>query len=239
VSDPLVSPGLRARIRDLAEPIARGLGRLGLTPDALTVIGFGITVVGAVLIAQQLWLLGGVVIFVGGVFDLFDGTLARATGRTSPLGAFYDSVLDRAGEVIVYLGAVAGMQALGIIDGTVFAAAALGSAVMVSYARARSEGLGFTHGTGMAAIGIMPREVRLVVLSLGLIAAGLFGTSPRLANGEGGAGGATFPLGIYLLILALVVITVGSTITTIQRILHVRAQAKRQANPDTPPSPQS
>ena len=82
---------------------------------------------------------------------MFDGTLARATGRVSKLGAFYDSVFDRAGEVIVYIGLVVGLQELGILNGTVFAAAAMGSAVLVSYTRSKSEGLGFTSGSGMAA----------------------------------------------------------------------------------------
>lgn len=224
-----ISNDSRARIKKVLEPIALGMGRLGLTPDALTLIGLAITVAGAILISQQLWLAGGLVVFLGGVFDMFDGTLARATGKVSRLGAFMDSVFDRVGEVIVYLGIVAGLQAVGIADGTLLAAAALGSAVMVSYTRAKSEGLGFTHGTGMAAVGIMPREVRLVILSLGLILAGLFGTSPYLVDGESGAGGGAFPPGIYVLFLALVVITVGSTMTVIQRILHVRSQARQKS----------
>ena len=90
------------------EPIALAMGRAGLTPDALTLIGFGITVVGAVLVAMQLWLVGGIVVFVGGAFDMFDGTLARATGQVSRLGAFMDSVFDRWGEAVVYLGIVVG-----------------------------------------------------------------------------------------------------------------------------------
>jgi phosphatidylglycerophosphate synthase len=222
-----ISNDSRTRIRKVFEPIALGMGRLGLTPDALTLIGFAITVVGAVLISQQLWLAGGVVVLFGGVFDMFDGTLARATGKVSNLGAFMDSVFDRAGEVIVYLGVVAGLQSLSIADGTLIAAAALGSAVMVSYTRAKSEGLGFTQGTGMAAIGIMPREVRLVILSVGLIAAGIIGTTPyRFEDASGG--GIAFPFGASALLLALAVIAVGATITTIQRILHVRSQARQQ-----------
>ena len=126
---------------------------------------------------QQLWLIGGLVVFIGGVFDMFDGTLARATGQASPLGAFMDSVFDRAGEVIVYIGIVAGLQAVGVADGTLLAAAALGSAVMVSYTRSKSDGLGFTAGTGMAAVGVMPREIRLVILSLGLVLAGILGAT--------------------------------------------------------------
>lgn len=223
-----ISNDSRARIKKAFEPIALGMGRLGLTPDALTLIGFAITVVGAVLVAQQLWLAGGVVILAGGIFDLFDGTLARATGRVSRLGAFMDSVFDRAGEVIVYLGVIAGLQSLGIANGSLLAAAALGSAVLVSYARAKSEGLGFTHGTGMAAIGIMPREVRLVILSLGLIVAGILGTAP--SGIEDGTGGVAFPVGASALLLALGIITLGATITVIQRILHVRDQARQQTS---------
>ena len=224
-----ISNESRTRVKKVFEPIALGMGRLGLTPDALTLIGFAITVVGAALVAQQLWLVGGLVILVGGVFDMFDGTLARATGKVSNLGAFMDSVFDRAGEVIVYLGVVAGLQAVGIADGTLLAAAALGSAVMVSYVRAKSEGLGFTHGAGMAAIGLMPREVRLVILSVGLILAGVLGTGPDNSSCPTCAGGGAFGIGVSALFLALAIVTVGSVFTVIQRILHVRSQAKRQS----------
>ncbi len=200
----------RTRIKKVFEPVALGMGRLGLTPDGLTLIGFGITVVGAVLLSQQLWLLGGVVVFVGGVFDMFDGTLARATGKVSPLGAFMDSVFDRWGEALVYLGIIVGCTLAAFDTGAILAAAAMGSAFMVSYTRSRSEGLGFTAGSGMAAIGVMPREVRLVILCLGLIVAG------AAAN-------------LTALVVALAIIFIGSTITVIQRILHVRSQAKSAA----------
>ena len=223
-----ISNDSRTRIKKVFEPIALGMGRLGLTPDALTLIGFAITVVGAVLISQQLWLAGGVVVLLGGVFDMFDGTLARATGKVSNLGAFMDSVFDRAGEVVVYIALVAALQSVGTLDGTLLAAAALGSAVMVSYTRAKAEGLGFTKGTGMAAIGIMPREVRLVILSAGLIAAGIFGTGPNNAACPDCAGTMAFPVGVFALFGALVIITIGSILTTIQRILHVRSQARHQ-----------
>jgi CDP-diacylglycerol---glycerol-3-phosphate 3-phosphatidyltransferase len=204
-----ISNQARDRVKGVFEPIALALGRLGLTPDALTLIGFAITVVGAGLVAVGQWTLGGIVVFAGGVFDMFDGTLARATSRESRLGAFFDSVFDRWGEAIVYLGIVAGAVLGGHQRVPILAAAALGAAFMVSYARARSEGLGFTAGTGMAAVGIMPREVRLVILALGLV----------LTDGPN----------IKAIEFALVVIAIGSTITTIQRILHVRAQANREA----------
>ena len=94
----LVSPALRARVRDLALPIALGFGRLGLTPNALTVMGFGISVAAAAAAGFGAWIAAGLLVIFGGVFDLFDGALARAMDRVSRLGAFLDSVFDRAGE---------------------------------------------------------------------------------------------------------------------------------------------
>ena len=226
-----ISNESRDRFKDAFVPVALAMGRAGLTPDALTVIGFVVTVVGAVLLSQQLWLAGGLVVFAGGVFDMFDGTLARATGRVSRLGAFMDSVFDRWGEAVVYVGLVAGLGASGWADAPVFAAAAMATAFMVSYARARAEGLGFGAGRGMAAVGIMPREVRLVILTLGLVVGGLLGTTATVPDGGvGGAGGAAVPFGIVTIEIALGIIALGATITTIQRILHVRSQARQQAS---------
>src|SRR6188508_1564294 len=108
-----ISNESRGRIKKIFEPIALAMGRVGLTPNGLTLIGFGISVVGALLVAGQQWLIGGIVVFIGGAFDMFDGTLARATGKVSKLGAFMDSVFDRWGEAIVYLGIVAGGELAG------------------------------------------------------------------------------------------------------------------------------
>jgi phosphatidylglycerophosphate synthase len=218
----------RDRVKGAFEPIALAMGRAGLTPDALTLIGFAITVVGAILLSQQLWLVGGLVVLVGGVFDMFDGTLARATGQVSKLGAFMDSVFDRWGEALVYLGIVVGCSYAGFAEGAFLAAAAMGAAFMVSYTRAKAEGLGFTAGAGMAAIGIMPREVRLGILSLGLILAPM-PIHAAVPAGTACQGICDFPQGGSLAV-ALTVITVGATITTIQRIFHVRSQARQQAS---------
>ena len=206
-----ISNDSRTRIKKVFEPIALGMGRLGLTPNGLTLIGFAITVFGSVLVGLQAWVVGGLVVFVGGVFDMFDGTLARATGQANALGAFMDSTFDKAGEIIVFLGVIAGMQAAGASDVPVLvAAAAMGASIMVSYARAKSDGLGYSSGMGLAAVGIMPREVRLVIISVGIV---LTGTS----------------VGISAIEFALGVILVGAVITVIQRILHVRSQAASAA----------
>ena len=231
-----VSNESRDRVKGVFEPIALAMGRAGLTPDALTLIGFVITVIGAILVSQQLWVAGGLVVFLGGAFDMFDGTLARATGQVSRLGAFMDSVFDRWGEAVVYVGLIAGLGASGWAGAPLYAAAAMASAFMVSYARAKSEGLGFTAGRGMAAVGIMPREVRLVVLTAGLVLGGLFGTTVTVPEGGfQGAGGAALPFGIVTIEIALGIIALGATITTIQRILHVRSQARQQTSTTNPP----
>jgi len=217
----VVSPELRARVRGVAIPIALALGRLGLTPNALTVIGFGIAIVAAVAAAQQAWIAAGLLVVFGGVFDLFDGALARATNKVSRLGAFLDSVFDRAGESVLYLGIAIGSLAADFQLGAILAAAAMGASFMVSYTRAKSESLGFTPGTGMANVGVAPREVRLVLLTIGLIVTGALGgvwlahpdfLPPALDEGQ------------PWLALTLALITILATITTIQRIVHVTRQ---------------
>src|SRR5687768_17474071 len=95
-----------SRVRENGEPIARLLGRVGLTPNALTLLGFGIAVVGAYFAPVESWLIAGLVVAFGAIFDLFDGALARATNKTSNCGAFRDSTMDRAGEGVIYIGIV-------------------------------------------------------------------------------------------------------------------------------------
>ncbi|HYC06832.1 MAG TPA: CDP-alcohol phosphatidyltransferase family protein, partial [Candidatus Binatia bacterium] len=175
----LVSPALRQRVRGLAVPVATALGRLGLTPNALTVIGFLGTCVAAYAAAQQAWLAAGILVLVFGIFDLFDGALARATNRVSRFGAFLDSTFDRSGELIVYLGLLWGTLDFGLWAPDILVAWAMAASTMVSYTRAKAESLGFASGTGMAAVGLAPREVRLAILSVGLIVAGILPGFPE------------------------------------------------------------
>ena len=217
MSGSFVSPETRARVRGLMTPIAVGLGRLGLTPNGLTLIGFGIAIIAAGFAVAQLWLPAGLLCVFGGVFDLFDGALARATNKAGPLGAFMDSTFDRWGEAILYIGIVWGAMTLGLDLAVVLAAAAMGSAFMVSYTRAKSESLGFAPGTGMANVGLAPREIRIVILTIGLVLAGLL---PATADG------AATPPNVVALELALGLIAVLATITTIQRIVVTWNQAR-------------
>jgi CDP-diacylglycerol--glycerol-3-phosphate 3-phosphatidyltransferase len=232
----LVSPAWRDRVRALATPVARGLGRLGLTPNALTVIGFLGTCVAAVAAAGQAWLAAGVLVLAFGIFDLFDGTLARATGRATKLGAFLDSTFDRAGEALVYIGIAAGSLAGGFELGAVLAASAMAAAFMVSYTRAKAESLGFSSGSGLANVGLAPREVRLALLAAGLIIAALAGPFTVAAPCSETAPGdltciypfyASLPLtGSAILATTLGLITLLATVTAIQRVFHVGAQSR-------------
>ena len=190
----------------------------GLTANHLTLIGFAICGVGALLAAIEWWLLAGIIATAGAAFDLFDGAVARVTGTTSKLGAFLDSTFDRWGEAVVYLGIVIGCSRAGFETGVWLATAAMGSAFMVSYARARAESLGFAPGKGMAAVGLAPREVRVVILGVGLIGAGLTGGVTPGATGQTILGG------------ALAVIAILATVTVIQRIMFTVRQASSEVD---------
>lgn len=229
----MVSPETRARVRGWVVPIALAFGKVGLTPNALTLIGFGIAIIAAFAAAAQLWIVAGVLVVFGGVFDLFDGALARATGKTSSLGAFMDSVFDRWGEGVVYVGIAWGCVSGGFGEGAVFSALALMSAFMVSYARAKSESEGFTPGKGMANVGLAPREVRIVILTVGLILVGLTGgiwdqAAQCALKGGCDADDGSAITNNFVLVGTLGLISVLATITVIQRILHVIAQSKKE-----------
>jgi phosphatidylglycerophosphate synthase len=207
----LVSPQTRARIRGAVTPIALAAGRLGLTPNALTVIGFLIAAVAAVTAAAQLWLLTAVLVIFGGSFDMLDGGLARAQNRVTRFGAFLDSTLDRWGEGVVYIGIVAGASAAGFVAGAVLAAAAAVSSFQVSYTRAKAESLGL-HGE----VGVAPRAERLVLLTIGLALAGLDGGLASNARGR------------IWLAAALAIIFGLASVTAIQRTWHVRMQLREK-----------
>lgn len=221
MSAPVPPPSATPRrdaIRHLADPLARRMADAGLTANHLTLIGFAICGLGALLAAVEWWLLAGIIATAGAAFDMFDGAVARVTGTTSKLGAFLDSTFDRWGEAVVYLGIVVGCSRAGFETGVWLATAAMGSAFMVSYARARAESLGFAPGKGMAAVGLAPREVRVVILGVGLVGAGLTGGVTPGATGQTILGG------------ALALIAILATVTVIQRIMFTVRQASSEVD---------
>jgi CDP-diacylglycerol--glycerol-3-phosphate 3-phosphatidyltransferase len=158
-----------ALLRYVELPGARLLRALRLTPNAVTLIGFGLSVVAACLVGFGWLWVGGVVFLLGGAFDLMDGALARLTGTVSPFGALLDSVFDRLGEASLFVGlAIYGIRADFSEAYLLFFITVLLLALIfsqgVSYLRARGEGLGvFTRA------GLMTRPERVVILSIGLI----------------------------------------------------------------------
>jgi CDP-diacylglycerol--glycerol-3-phosphate 3-phosphatidyltransferase len=201
----LISIERRERVRHRVEPYAANLARVGLTPNALTLIGFAISIIAAALGGLGLWLACGLVATFGAAFDMFDGALARATGTAGPFGAFLDSTFDRWGESLVYAGIATGAALADQPATVLLTTLAMGAAFMVSYSRGKAESLGWKGETGVA-----PRPERVVILGVGLVTAGL---------GGGPAGGPWLQV-------ALGAIVVLGTITVIQRIRYVHQQAQ-------------
>ena len=148
------------------EPAARFLARLGATPDAITLVGLLVAGGSAYLVSDGLLLAGGAALLGSGVFDLLDGAVARRTGKVTKFGGLLDSVVDRVSESALLLGVLVFYIGESDTAGMVLAYLALAASFLVSYVRARAEGLGVSF-TG----GIMTRAERLASLAVGLIVA--------------------------------------------------------------------
>jgi CDP-diacylglycerol--glycerol-3-phosphate 3-phosphatidyltransferase len=203
--DSLLSTRVKEAARSVLAPVVRLAMALRLTPNAITVIGFGVVVAAAVLIAAGSLLAGALVLTAGSLLDAVDGALARATGGSSAFGSFLDSTLDRAAEAVLY-GGVAAYYLNTAADPAapvLLALLALAGSFMVSYTRARAEGIGLT-----ASVGLAPRLERLVLIVAGIGLAGI-----GFENG---------------LIGALAIIAILSVATTVQRIWHVHRLSTAQ-----------
>jgi CDP-diacylglycerol--glycerol-3-phosphate 3-phosphatidyltransferase len=148
-----------------ARRVAQWLRWTGLTPNMLTVIGLLLNCGVAVVLASGHLFWGGVFVLAAGLFDLLDGAMARVTNRISPFGAFFDSTLDRYSEVIVYLGLLSYILGTGDARlGAILIYLTICGSLLVSYARARAEGLGYK-----LQVGLLARPERIIILSLGLL----------------------------------------------------------------------
>jgi CDP-diacylglycerol--glycerol-3-phosphate 3-phosphatidyltransferase len=192
---------LKRRSRLAADAPARFLGRLGFTPNSLTVLGSVLTASVGILVAQGWFVAAGVCLWLFSVTDTLDGALARATNSVSEFGAFLDSVCDRYAEAAVFFGLVWWYQASGDSLGVVLAYLAITGSLMVSYARARAEGIGLQA----ADVGWFQRPERIVLLGLGLLAA---------------------PFVPAVLLGVLAALALLTTVTVLQRVAHV-ARATR------------
>lgn len=155
---------LRKTFQEPLDAIAGFLLKLGITANFITLLGFVGNIVAAYLIARGWFLAGGLVAAFMAPLDAVDGALARKTGVVGKFGAFFDSVVDRYDEMVLLAGVLYYFQSQTYTLGVMLTYAALCGSVLVSYTRARAEGLGFSGKAG-----IFSRIERSIVLILGLV----------------------------------------------------------------------
>lgn len=196
--DSLVPAWVKQASRAVLNPIVRGALAIGLTANAITILGLLVTVAAAVVIGSGALLVGAAILLAGSALDAVDGAIARANGGGTPFGSFLDSTLDRASEAILYIGVAAFLlqfvsdpmlPVLGVI-------VALAGSFLVSYAHARAQGIGLE-----ASVGLAPRTERLAIIIAGIALAGL-GWLPGLLGAIG-------------------LVAILTVVTAIQRISHV------------------
>ncbi|MBI4299453.1 MAG: CDP-alcohol phosphatidyltransferase family protein [Chloroflexi bacterium] len=150
--------------RYVERPVASVLARTGVHPNVITLLGLALAGGSAYLLSGGHLLAGALVLLASGVADLLDGMVARWTKRETPFGAVLDSVADRLGEAGVLLGLLVFYLTPPNVAGVILVYLALAGSVMVSYLRARSEGLGIQYSGGL-----MTRPERVLVLVVGLL----------------------------------------------------------------------
>ena len=148
----------------ITNPMLGILSKSAIKPDALTLIGLAINIAAAYLIAINHFIIGGVLILVSGLFDILDGALARFTGQTTKFGAILDSTVDRISEAAIFCGLLVWYIPKDATLEIALIFAALISSFLVSYIRARAEGLGLE-----CKVGLFTRAERVIVLAIGLL----------------------------------------------------------------------
>jgi CDP-diacylglycerol--glycerol-3-phosphate 3-phosphatidyltransferase len=215
----LVTKSVERVFYAVTRPLVEGLIRAGIRPNSITTVGTLLVVASAVAYGAGRVRLGGILYLVSGIIDTLDGAVARAVGATTRFGAFYDSTLDRVGDGATFMGiavffllAPAGMVAnreLAIIICMV----AIIASLLVSYARARAEGLGID-----CRVGLVQRAERILLVGI-----------PSLVWGAGDAGQVLF------WIVAILALT--SVITVVQRFVYVYQVTEGAGAPEASKGP--
>ncbi|RME01034.1 MAG: CDP-alcohol phosphatidyltransferase family protein [Calditrichaeota bacterium] len=184
--------GIKNWYLNLMNPVINFFIDLELNPNFFTTIGFILSLISSFLFATGHLRFAGALVLLAGTFDIIDGRVARATNRVTKFGALYDSTLDRYSEVIVFFGLAYYFVSQDWLITSVAVFIALGGSIMVSYVRARAEGLGFECN-----VGLMQRPERIVYLGISAL------------------------IHKYLLVLAILLIAVLANYTALQRLYHV------------------
>ncbi|MEW6401499.1 MAG: CDP-alcohol phosphatidyltransferase family protein [Chloroflexota bacterium] len=161
---PTFTDRLRLIFKGLLDPIGNFLNRSGLTPNAITLLGLAGTTFGAYLLARGEMLIGGITLLVSVLVDALDGTMARLRGESSDFGAFVDSVSDRYAELVTFGGLLYYFLNMNDHVGALVTFWAAAGSVLVSYVKARAEGLNFS-----AKVGLLTRVERYIVLIPSLV----------------------------------------------------------------------
>jgi CDP-diacylglycerol--glycerol-3-phosphate 3-phosphatidyltransferase len=151
--------------RWLLEKIVSGLAATGVNPNFLTFVGFLVNLWAAVLLGAGMFFAAGWVMLFAGVFDMVDGRVARAQGRVTTYGAYFDSTIDRYSDLALYIGLLWYYASIGRGRYAVLVGVAMAGSVMVSYARARAESL-----IPSCKAGFFERPERIVLLIIGALA---------------------------------------------------------------------
>jgi CDP-diacylglycerol---glycerol-3-phosphate 3-phosphatidyltransferase len=182
----------------IINPLIQLLTRWNMHPNTFTTLGFLISCIASYFMARGDFKIAALLVLLAGICDTIDGKLARDSGKVSKFGALYDSTLDRYSEVLLFFGIAYYFIKNDLYLSSIAVAIALGGSLMVSYIRARAEGLGFD-----CKVGILQRSERLLLISAG----GL--------------------IHLNALIAAIWIIAVFSNITAVVRILHVWKQDQK------------
>jgi CDP-diacylglycerol--glycerol-3-phosphate 3-phosphatidyltransferase len=200
-----VQQGYKATTR----PLTDWLIRAGVTPNAITSFGALVVVFSSVAFSVGWIRIGGALLLLSGILDTLDGDVARAAGKATRFGAFYDSTLDRVGDGATFIGIATFLLTTPgsrfPVVGAVLCMVAVLASLLVSYARARAEGLGLGCKVGM-----VQRAERILLIGI-----------PSMVVGAGPGG---LVLEVIVALLAL-----GSTITVVQRFLYVRRMTNNGA----------
>jgi phosphatidylglycerophosphate synthase len=217
---PLLGRWLMYYLLWLISPIEKALVRLAVPPNLLTLSSLVLSAAAAAAVALGWFGLGGWLYLFTGIFDILDGRVARASGRVTRGGAFYDSIVDRWAEALIFCGLAWYYRESWVLF---LVLGALVSSFMVSYSRARGEALGATAGDG----GAMQRPERILYLGAGIA------LSPVVAALDGMSG---HPLHI-LTVIALGIVAAISLATALRRSLLIFQQLRQRPLDETPHPP--
>lgn len=197
--------GFRQLVYRIIDPVTRLLVRNRVHPNAITTVGFGLTVGAGFAFHEDRVRIAGLLILLGGLLDIFDGRVARESGLASKFGSFYDSTLDRFSEIVVFLGLISLYNQYAREWADIWMVyvivLALGGSLMVSYTRARAEAMGLD-----CSVGLMQRAERVVLLGGSALFFGL------MWNG-------------LVLKAVIVIMAVLTNVTAVQRIVWVYRHA--------------